>query len=299
MSRRIHRAIVHAGAVAAAIAAHAGGARAANPQAAECVAASNAAIRSDSDHRYRQERSELLSCAASGCPADIRKECIRRVDEVTAAIPTIVFDAKDAAGNDLSAVKVTMDREVLTERLDGIATPVDPGPHTFTFEAPGFPVVQKRYVIRERQRDRIERVIFEVSGAPPASFPPSAASTPAAPPAAAEEPSRSSANKTLAILATGVGVAGVAVGTVFGMRALSKRDDADQVCSDACATPAGVEMWRDAKNTGNISTIAFIVGGVGLAGAAVLWLVGKPEAAALPSAQVGLSPGGLAVRGRW
>jgi hypothetical protein len=299
MKRRRLRDIWHACAMAAAIGAPAGTARAANPQAAECVAASNAAIRSDNDHHYRQERVELLSCAAAGCPADIRKECIRRVDEITAAIPTIMFEAKDAAGNDLSAVKVTMDREILTERLDGIATAVDPGPHTFTFESPGFLAVQKRYIIRERQRDRLERVTFEANNAGAvASVAPSASSASTSV-TSAEEPSRSSANKTLAILATGVGVAGVAVGTIFGMRALSQRDDANQVCSDACATPAGVDMWRDAKSTGNISTIAFVIGGVGLATAAVLWVAGKPEAPAAPSAQVGLSLGGMAVRGRW
>ncbi len=58
-------------------------------------------------------------------------------------------------------------------------------------------------------------------------------------------------------------------------------------------------MWRDAKNAGNLSTIAFVIGGVGLAGAAVLWIAGKPETANAPGAQVGVSPGGLAVRGRW
>jgi hypothetical protein len=302
MSERTLRDVSLALAIAAAIGASAWPARAANPPASECLAASNAAIRLDNDHRFRQERTELLTCALAGCPTDIRKECIRRVDEVTAAIPTIVFEAKDSSGSDLSAVKVTMDREVLAERVEGIAFAVDPGAHTFTFEAAGFPAVQKRFIIRERQKDRLERVVFDASSAttsPSASALPLAASPATAPAAPIEEPSRSGANKVFAILTTGVGVAGVAAGTVFGLRAQSKRDEANRICPDVCGDRAGVDVWHDAKSAGNVSTIAFVVGGVGLVSAAVIWVLGKPESTNGPSAQVGLSPRGLAVRGRW
>jgi hypothetical protein len=286
-------------AAAAAMVAFSEMARAANPSAAECLASNNAALRSDNDHKFREERAELLACAAPSCPADIRKECIRRADEIGAAIPTIVFEGKDSAGNDLSAVKVTMDREVLTERLDGMALSVDPGAHTFIFEAAGFPVVQKRFIVRERQRDRLERVTFDAgatsTSAQPAISPPPAPRTPMP----AEEPSRSATTKALAILTAGVGVAGVAVGTVFGLQARSKRDEATVACPNACASRDGVDLWHDAKNAGNFSTIGFIVGGVGLATGAVIWIAGKPESTNAPSAQVGLSLGGLAVSGRW
>ncbi|HEY3595706.1 MAG TPA: hypothetical protein VGL13_17590 [Polyangiaceae bacterium] len=276
-------------------------ARAANPSAAECLASNNAALRSDNEHRFREERAELLACAAPSCPADIRKECIRRADEIGAAIPTVVFEAKDASGNDLSAVKVTMDREVLTERLDGMAIPVDPGAHTFTLEAPGFPAVQRRFIIRERQRDRLERITFDAGATATSAVTPAVMATVPAPRSAAsdEEPSRSAATKVFAILTAGVGVAGVAVGTVFGFQARSKRDEASVACPNVCANSQGVDQWHDAKTAGNISTIGFIVGGVGLATGAIIWIAGKPEQTSAPSAQVGLLPGGLAVSGRW
>jgi hypothetical protein len=105
----------------------------AEPSAADCLDASAASLRLDSLHRLRAERAELLICASLSCPPDIRNECIRRVDDVNAAIPSIMFEVKDAAGNDLSAVKVSMDGQTLTDRLEGIALPIDPGAHLFTF----------------------------------------------------------------------------------------------------------------------------------------------------------------------
>src|SRR6185295_7442408 len=59
----------------------AGRAGAAEVAPAECLAASDASIRSDNQHRFRAERAELLVCASPSCPADIRRECIRRVEE--------------------------------------------------------------------------------------------------------------------------------------------------------------------------------------------------------------------------
>jgi hypothetical protein len=121
--------------------------RAANPTTADCLTASEASLESGNEHHLRGERNQLLVCAAASCPADIRKECVRRVDEVNAAIPTITFEAKDGSGADVSAVKVTMDSEVLAERLEGTALSIDPGEHTFTFETAGQPAVTRKLVI--------------------------------------------------------------------------------------------------------------------------------------------------------
>ena len=51
------------------------------------------------------------TATASGTPvpADVRDECAEHVPQLNAAIPSVVFVAQDAAGNDISAVKVTMD----------------------------------------------------------------------------------------------------------------------------------------------------------------------------------------------
>jgi hypothetical protein len=299
-------------------------AHAADSAAGDCLAASAASLRLDSQHRVRAERAELLKCAAPACPADIKKECIRRVDDVTAAIPSIMFDVKDGEGNDLSAITVTMDAEILTDRLEGIALAVDPGAHLFTFEAAGHAPVRKQFVIREGEKRRLEVITFGPRGAAgPASGAHDAVSVEAG--AAGRSPSGSgaslssaasspgAANGTLSgsashssnvapLLAAGVGVAGLAVGSVFGLRALSKRNDARKSCPDLCTDENGVSQWNDAKRAGTVSTVAFAIGGAGVAGALILWLTARPESSEVaagrqPQVTVGL--GNIGMRGQW
>jgi hypothetical protein len=275
-------------------------ARAADPTTADCLAASDASLKSGNQHKLRAERAQLLVCAASTCPADIRKECIGRVDEVNAQIPTVIFQIKDASGADLSAVKVTMDGELLAERVEGTALSIDPGEHTFTFEVAGQPPVVRKLVIQQAQKDRRELIAIgpqptAVSPAPPPTTP--APALPSLPPAT-ETSQGLGTQKILAIVAGGVGIAGLGVGTAFGLIAMSKKNDAQSACPNQCATSDGVTKWSDAASAGNVSTIAFIVGGVGVAGAAVLWLT-APSSGGGQGTQVGFGPGGMQVRGAW
>jgi hypothetical protein len=269
----------------------------ANQKTADCLNASDAALKLGNQHKLRAERAQLLTCAATSCPADIRKECLRLVDEVNGQIPTIVFSAKDGTGADLSAVKVTMDDEVLAQQLDGTAVPIDPGEHTFTFESAGQPPVTKKLVIVEGQKDRRELVVIGKTDQP-TSPPATAGSTESPASEAPANPGRGmGTQKVLALVAGGIGVVGLGVGTVFGIMALSKKSDAQNACSNACPTQDGVNKWSDATSTGNISTIALIVGGVGVVGGAVLWFTAPSGSSSTP--QVGVGPGGLQLRGRW
>jgi hypothetical protein len=285
---------------AAALAAAPRPARAADPTTADCLAASESSLSMRNDHKLRAARAQLLVCSAASCPGDIRAECIRRVGDINAAMPTIVFEVKDAAGNDLTAVKVIMDSEPIAERLEGIALSIDPGEHAFTFEASGQPSVQQRFVIREGEKDRRQRVVI---GAP---VEPAVAATPdAAPgtPAVVETSGRTplGSQRIAAIAAAGAGVVGVALGAVFGLQAISKHHDAAQACPDRqCPDQHGVDLWNDAVSAGNVSTVAFIVGAAGLAGGAILWFTARPAASeAAPATTVGIGPGSLVLRGTW
>lgn len=284
-------------------------AKAADPTTADCLAASDASLKSGNEHKLRAERGQLLICAAASCPSDIRKECLRRVDDVNASIPTVIFEAKDAAGNDLSAVKVTMDGELLAERLEGTALSIDPGEHTFVFETTGQSPLTKHFVIRESQKDRREAIAFgaaAATGTPPGGGTPvlqaPVPAAPSAPPAgplpdaplpAPAETHGLGTQKVLGIVAAGVGVVGLGVGGAFGLLAMSKKNDAHNICPNKCPTDAGVTAWHDAGTAANVSTALFIVGGVGLAAAAVLWFTAPSSS----STHVGVGPGGIQVKG--
>jgi hypothetical protein len=99
------------------------------------------------------------------------------------------------------------------------------------------------------------------------------------------------AHRVAALVAGGVGVAGLVAGTAFGFSSISKHDEAERHCSGlVCRDQQGVDLRAAAMRAGNLSTVGFIVGAVGLAGGATLWLTAKtePTTGARPAIGVGL-----------
>ncbi len=133
---------------------------AADPTLVDCISANEASITLRHDHRLREARQQLLVCAALACPAEVRAECERRVVDVNAAMPTITFEAKDPAGNDLLAVSVTVDGKPLVDKLQGTAISLDPGAHSFRFEAGGYAPVEKAFLLEEGRKGRREEIVF-------------------------------------------------------------------------------------------------------------------------------------------
>jgi hypothetical protein len=97
--------------------------------------------------------SQLTLCAAEPCPASMRAMCAEDLRRLEARMPSVVFAAKNAAGEDLVHVRVVEGEHVVAESLDGRSVAVDPGSHTFRFEAEsGAAVVQA--LVREGERAR-------------------------------------------------------------------------------------------------------------------------------------------------
>jgi hypothetical protein len=262
-------------------------AHAIDPTTADCLSANDTSIQARRQHRLRAAREQLLVCAAPSCPADIRNECIRRVAEVNAAMPTIVFEAKDASGQDLGDVRVTMDGQSLVERLEGTALSIDPGEHAFTFEAAGQALLVRQFVIREGEKDRRERISF------------GSGQITAPRPGEPEQAPGLGTPRILAIASAAVGLVALGVGTAFGLQSISKHDDALRACPNACSDQAGVDLWRDAQSAGNVSTVGFVVGAAALAAGGVLWFMAKPAPGGAASPGVGLGPGSILVKGAW
>jgi len=110
-------------------------------------------------------------CARDVCPTPIRVDCIQQGLEVDAATPSLVVRAKDAHGDDATEVKAFCDGTLFATQLDGKSRAVDPGTHTFRFEAAGLPSVERRIVVGEGEKNRL--VIVEMAPAllPPVSSP--------------------------------------------------------------------------------------------------------------------------------
>ncbi|HEX7604808.1 MAG TPA: hypothetical protein VF316_24485, partial [Polyangiaceae bacterium] len=141
-------------------------------------------------------------------------------------------------------------------------------------------------------------LVKEVADAPPVANAPIvvAAAVPPGEPLVAEKAGGGDEWKWGAGSAGAVGIAGIASGIIFGVLALNKQSAADANCPAQACNPQGSAMIADAKAFATVSTISFVVGGVGLVTSVVL-LLWKPghthtEARLLPVFGPGF--GGLA-----
>lgn len=212
-------------------------ARAAEPTISDCLSATETSLALRLSHKLREARAQLLICSAAACPVEVRDECVHRTSELNAAQPTVVFTVKTAGGQELSQVKVTMDGEVVADQLDGGALSLDPGSHSFTFEAPGYNRFTETKILHEGEKDRNETVVLHPS-LPPAPGSPAVLESQ---PRAGESTGTSAGRRMLGLVLGGGGVAGVAVGSLFGGLTILKRNMANGECPThptGCSTQA-------------------------------------------------------------
>lgn len=106
-----------------------------------------------------------------------------------------------------------------------------------------------------------------------------------------------------ALVAAGVGVVGLVLGTMLVLDAKSKNDDSAPFCPpsiDRC-TPAGASLRDDARSAGDLATAFYAVGVVSLGASAVLWLTSpRPDTPKNVAAlRVSATFGGVTMLGRW
>jgi hypothetical protein len=274
------------------------------PSKQECVAANESAQDLQHAGKLREARARLAVCIADTCPGAVREDCGQRLADVDRSIPTIVFDAKDAAGNDVSAVRVSMDGQALADKLVGTPIAVDPGEHKFVFEVQGAPPVSKVLVLHEGERNRREKVVIALGGhaAQPA---PAEATTDQV-----EVRSEDGKNRRLAgLVVGGVGAVGVIVGGIAGIASKYTYDGAmKNNCGSALPggnQPAtvcnqdGVDAVDRAKKEASIATVGMLGGAVLLGVGAYLYFTAPKENAATVAVAPSLGPGAatLTVRG--
>lgn len=135
-------------------------------------------------------------------------------------------------------------------------SPVDPGQHTIGVDADGYEPGDQRVTVNEGQHKQVTITLTPVAKSE------------------APKPPPSSGTKVPAIMAFGVGAVGIGVGAVFGVFAFDETNKARQYCDgNKCpAIPEVVTARNTAIANGNVSTVGFVVGGVGLAAGVVLLL---------------------------
>ena len=195
------------------------------------------------------------------------------------------------ATRSLQGLELTRDGVALGVAAWGAALPSDAGEHQVVAKAPGYAAFETKVtVVGEGQTTTLN--VPELTAL--ASKPPQAAGQPT--------PSHSLGTaRVAALVAGGIGVVGVGLGTAFGLASKAKHDEAAKYCpATACSDNRGVTAGNAAQTDGNISTIAMIVGGVGLAAGVTLWLTAptpNSDSPSAPATAIGLGFGTVQLKG--
>jgi hypothetical protein len=97
---------------------------------------------------------KAVSCAQDKCPAYVRGDCLRFLDEYKAQTPSIIVVARDKSGCDTTEARVSVDGKLVLEKVDGRAVELDPGEHVIGVSVTGMPVEEQRIVATQSQKDR-------------------------------------------------------------------------------------------------------------------------------------------------
>jgi hypothetical protein len=207
-------------------------------------------------------RGYFATCAQPTCPALVKDDCARLLDEVGRVQPSISFSARDAGGSDLPDTSVFVDGVLVISRLDGIWHDIDPGMHVVRFEQAGRRQEQNIIVAAGEKG----RVIVGVFDGPQPTAP------------VRTLPVR--ARRVGPALAIGASAAlVVAGGTLLGV-GLARVPDKCSLAKHECAAPPGDEAFHDASRAVRLSNMGWAVGGVGLAtlAASLIWYLRAPHA---------------------
>lgn len=265
---------------------------AAPPTKQECIAANEAVQYLREAHKLREAREKLLLCVSEACPGPIRDDCTQRLDEVDKATPSVAFVVKDVAGNDAIGVAITMDGQPVAGSA-GTAIQVDPGEHTFGFEAQGSKE-EKKLVIVEGVKGRREVVRLGGAAAPE----PATSASASSPPKEKASPGQQGGGPPmLSWVAFGIGGAGLILGISAGLVAGGVHSTLQTQCGSGSTCPQSESGDLDSFHTWRtISTVGYVVGALGAAGGAVLWFT-APKASSTTAARVWFGPASAGVAG--
>jgi hypothetical protein len=265
---------------------------------ASCAASYREAEQHVAAGRLRRAREVFTGCAKSSCGALLSQQCRSGLLQLDEDTPSIVPTVSDASGELVVDVRVSMDGELLTSKIDGRSLAVDPGVHELSFVPEHGSAHHQRLLVIQGQRNRVIAVQLQ-AGAPqpqpsaaaaegaagtapsaaalattapeaprPASFGP--AKPPESPPASPEESA-----KGPPVLAYVVGGAGlVAVGGAF---LLAHWGSEDNLKLDRCAPNCTQASIDHVSHMYVAADITLGVGVVALGTATYLYLM-RPDA---------------------
>lgn len=239
---------------------------------------------------------DVAALSKASNQAEREKVARKRAQALEPRLPKLTIDV-DAVAAVQPGLEVTRDGVVVGSAAWGTPTPVDPGSHKIVVRANAKQPWEATVEAVEGKTSRVavprELTPVAVAAAPtpamtstsaglraPSSSSLETSSTTTLtsqeqamtdfPPPVVE--SHASTQRTVGWVITAAGIAGLGVGTGFGIRSLVKRNDSRDNCVGDLCNETGVKQRDQALNSGNIATYSVIVGGVALATGIILVL---------------------------
>jgi tetratricopeptide (TPR) repeat protein len=199
----------------------------------------------------------------------LKKDAQDRADALKPRISKLTIEVPPAVAG-LSGVVVTRNGAEVDADLWNQSIPVDAGDHSIVVSAPTKSPWRTSISINEAQAERVSVPDLEAASMP--------------------------GQRIGALAAGGVGAAGLILGGLFGGLTFSKWGEAKDACAGAGDRPAACPsqaqadsaqaIGSEARSLAMVSNIGFVVGGVGLVAAGVLWFTAPSADSASAKAPV-------------
>lgn len=198
----------------------------------------------------RSQRQERIQLAAGRLSA---------LEKVVPRLTVEVDTAKAPKG-----LVVTRDGVEVSDAAWGVAVPVDPGEYELAASAPGHDSWKTRVRLEIGDAKQITIPVLSRTARQASAGPE---------PAPAER--QSSSRRTWGWVVGGVGVASLAAGGYFGLRARSKESASAEKCSGLECSPEGLDLNRQAIRSANAANVLVPLGLIG-AGIGTWLILGAP-----------------------
>jgi hypothetical protein len=232
-----------------------------------------------------------------GAPADAAPAVKKAVDDASRELaqlepqlPYVAVKVKNPSGT----VQVTMDGATVPPLLLGLMRPVDPGQHHF--QATNGELSSDTVTLDSQagSKQTVELELKAAAAATPVAAPAAPAPTAgAATPAAGDTSTSKGGTNGLRVAsygAFGLGVVGLAAGTVFLLKAGSTQSESDDLCPTAPCDPAKKDQIsskdKDAASQRTLGAVGLGVGGAAIAAGVVLFVLSSGHEEAASTARV-------------
>jgi len=239
---------------------------------------------------------EAAAMAANAKDTRREKLARARIKKLEKGLPRLIIEVTEG----VDGLHVTVDGHALAAAGWGTPLPIDPGTHEITVHAPGYEQWSTSITVADgASTDRLSVPALKKAVNESAEKP--AATSSAATEVPTEHATSGSTQRTVGYVVGGAGIAALALGSYFGLKAKSQTQDADQHCDGKYCDATGLAGHDDAKRSALYSTIGFGVGLTAVAAGAVLVITGKPstESAAWVAPYASGQSGGVFAGGRF